>query len=531
MSDHESLSYTISINPVTGEELGRTRLNTVNELPQMVRTARAAQKAWARLTVKKRRLYFYNVLYYLVKHVDELTEVIARDTGKLRMDALSSEILAMAVATRYYCRKAPEFLKDRRLAPSSLAFINKVSKERRVPYGVVGIISPWNYPFNLPFSEIIIALLSGNAVIVKAASETQMVSRALQQVFAAAELPDGLLQFINLPGREAGPAFVQSGMDKLFFTGSVAVGKTLMRLAAETLTPLNLELGGNDPMIVCADANLERAANGAIWAGLSNTGQSCGGVERVYVQEAVYNEFLGLLKARVEKLRVGYDTDFNVDMGAMATERQIRTVQDQIDQALSKGATILARSAVPEDPNLKNFIPAMVLTDVTHEMDIMREETFGPVLGVMKFSDEKEALQLANNSNLGLSASVWSRDRAKARRLAKEIRAGAVNINDHLMSHAMAETPWGGFKQSGIGRMHGKHGFMEMTRTQVIVDDYLGRLNNDLWWPPYDRKAYQGIKGALNLLYGEGLINRMVSLLHLLKIVPRLFAGGSKARN
>ncbi len=517
-------AYTIAQNPVTGDILGKIPLDSVTDLPDRVRRARIAQKSWAQKPVKERMPYFYGVLQYLTDHVDELAETIARDNGKLRIDALAAEVLPAALATHYYIRKAPKFLRSKKLSSASIAFANKRSLVRRVPYGVLGIISPWNYPFAIPFSEVIMGLMAGNAVILKTASETQMVGQALKQVFAAAELPEHLFQVVNIPGREAGPGFLNAGVDKLFFTGSVPVGKTLMKRAADTLTPLNLELGGNDAMIVCADANLERAANGAVWAGLSNAGQSCGGVERIYVQEQAYASFCEILKAKTEQLRVGYDHDFNVDMGAITTERQQKTIQGQIDDALSKGARILAQSSVVQNPDWSHLMPATVLVDVTHEMDIMKHETFGPVLTVMPFSTEEEALRLANDSYLGLTGSVWSANRSRAKKLAGRIQAGAITINDHLMSHGLAETSWGGFKQSGIGRTHGEWGFMEMTHSQFIVDDRLGHLNRDLWWQPYSESLYNGLKGVLTGLFANGPVLRLKGWLAALKIVPRLFS-------
>ena len=514
---------TLSINPVTDEVLGRSPLHSPDDLQAMVEEARAAQVQWAALPIKQRVQYFYNVQDYLVKHAAELAETIARDTGKLRIEALATEVLAAAVAIKYYCRKAKHFLRDRKPGMGSIAFFNKRSKVIRVPFGVIGVISPWNYPFSIPFSEVLMGLIAGNAVILKTASETQAVGLALKNVFEQAELPQGIFRFINLPGREAGPGFLQSGIDKLFLTGSVAVGKTIMKLAADTLTPVNLELGGNDAMIVCADANLERAVNGTIWAGFSNAGQSCGGIERIYVQEKIYHSFLEKLKNRIESLRVGYDLDFNVDMGALTTEKQLESVQKQINDALAAGAKIYAQSKVSAKKNEKNFLPATVLTEVNHEMDVMRHETFGPLVGVMKFSTIEQALDLANDSYLGLTASVWSANRKQARKIARRLQAGTVTINDHLMSHGMPETSWGGFKQSGIGRSHGEPGFLEMTQPQTVVDDRLGMLNRDFWWHPYDEKAYKGLKGFLDLFMGEGVFKRISALRDMMIQVLRIF--------
>jgi len=328
--------------------------------------------------------------------------------------------------------------------------------------------------------------------------------------------------YLNLPGSVAGDALLESGVDKLFFTGSVPVGKYLMKKASETLTPVSLELGGNDPMIVCDDADLKRAAAGAVWAGLKNAGQSCGGVERIYVDRKVYFPFLALLKEAVEKLRVGYDTGHNMDIGAMTTRRQMDTVRSHIDDALRKGAIIFAQSKCPAG-DAGQFLPCTVLTEVNHAMLVMKDETFGPVLGVMPYDNMEEAVALANDSYLGLTGSVWSKDRKKAMRIGRRIQAGAITINDHLMSHGLPETPWGGFKQSAIGRSHGDIGFAEMTQPQVIVNDVLPFARKNMWWQPFSVNIYNGLKGLSEMLYSKNPFLRLRGAALLVRVFPRTF--------
>jgi succinate-semialdehyde dehydrogenase/glutarate-semialdehyde dehydrogenase len=526
MDQHQSVGphQTECRNPATGEILGHSALNGVEELKEIIGKARAAQKAWAQRPVKERVYCIGRVQDYLVENADKVAETISKDNGKTRLDALSTEVLAALLAVDYYGKHAKAFLKARRIASGHILLANKRSKIVRVPYGVIGIISPWNYPFSIPFSEVVMALLAGNAVVLKTATETQMVGRKLEECFSAAELPDGVFSYVNMPGRIAGSAFLKSGIDKLFFTGSVNVGKELMREAADTLTPLVLELGGNDAMLVCEDADLRRAASGAVWAGLQNCGQSCAAVERIYVHEKVYEPFLAQLKHEVAGLRVGYDENFEVDLGVMTTERQVKTFKLHLEDALAKGAVIYAGSPQPEGDGAGNFLPAMVLTEVNHNMLLMKEETFGPLLGVMKVKDMAEAVALANDSHLGLSGSVWSKDKGRAERLGREIDAGVVMINDHTMSHGMAETPWGGFKESGIGRTHGAIGFDEMTQPQVIVHDFLSFTRKNLWWFPHGKRVYQGLSGAIKFLFGKRISQRANGLWHLLRIVPRHFS-------
>lgn len=511
---------TASYDPATGEIIGHVTEHTAVDVERAVTTARKAQPAWAALPVRERAAALLRVRAAIVRQADELAEIICRDNGKTRTDALTDEILPAAAAVDYYANNAERFLADKRLKPGLALLAYKSSRVVRVPFGVVGIISPWNYPFAIPFSEVVMALAAGNTVVLKVATQTQQVGTALARLFQEAGLPSGVFQYVNVPGRVAGPAFLEAGINKLFFTGSVGVGKQLMALAAETLTPVSLELGGNDPMLVCADADLERAADGAVWAGMQNAGQTCGGVERIYVHRDVYHPFLELLGQRVRRLRVGPDRDFDVDVGAITTRAQMETIQEHIQDALRRGATVFAESEAPKGGQ---FLPAMVLTNVNHEMRVLREETFGPVVTVMPVDSMDEAVELANDSNLGLTASVWSRNRRVADQLARRMEAGAVMINDHTMSNGLPETPWGGFKESGIGRTHGELGFSEMTEPQVIVHDYLPGVKKNPWWHPHGRFVYDGMKGLLDMLYAESASKRLVGASRFMRLFARTF--------
>lgn len=524
MADSQTPTTTVCVNPCTGDVLGESPLNTVEDVRRAVRQAREAQPAWAKTPVSVRAEKVRKIRDYFVSHVDELTALISADSGKTRTDAMITEIFSGAMGCDYYARMAGKWLKERGLRAGNFMLANKKSKIIRVPYGVIGIIAPWNYPLAIPVAEVIMGLLAGNAVILKGASETQMVCRALEKAIQSAGFPEGVFTHLNLPGRIAGDAFLESGVDKLFFTGSVAVGKTLMRKAADTLTPVCLELGGNDPMLVFPDADLERAAAGAVWAGMQNCGQSCGGVERIYVHERVYDAFLEKLTKRVKALRVGNSAGFDHDLGVMTTARQKEAVQRQVREALDLGAVLHVQS--PCEEFSENALPAMVLTGVTHSMSVMREETFGPVVGVMKVADMDTAVTLANDSNLGLTASVWSKDRKTAEGYARRIKAGVVMINDHLMSHGLHETPWGGFKESGPGRSHGDIGFLEMTQPQCIVDELFPVLRRNMFWYPHGQNVYDGIKGFLDMLYSGDISTRAAGLKAMAKTFMRSFFVG-----
>jgi succinate-semialdehyde dehydrogenase/glutarate-semialdehyde dehydrogenase len=512
------------INPATGKIIGTFPIQSPEHLKNTIEKAREVQKEWNSIPIQQRIKHIRKIGNYIFDNADRISGVISEDNGKTINEAFTSEVFPSIMAVNYNCKMATKWLKNKKLKRSNIFFIYKKCKVTRVPWGVIGIISPWNYPFSIPFYQVIMGLLAGNAVILKTASETQVVGSIIQECLASANLPDNLFSHINMPGRLIGDTFLECGIDKLFFTGSMIVGKKLMAKASQTLTPVSLELGGNDAMIICKDANLHRAAGGVIWAGFHNCGQSCGGIERIYIHESVYFEFLEILKNRILSMRLGIGTDFEVDMGAMTTVNQIETVNKHIDDALKKGAKIAAKSSLPENRNLKNFIPAILLTEVNHSMLVMKEETFGPVVGIMQYQTTEEAIALANDSSMGLTGSVWSNDLKKAEKIGKQIQAGVITINDHLMTHGMPEAPWGGFKDSGIGRCHGEIGFDEMTQPQLIVQDLLPRIKKYPWWQPFSEKSYLGVYGIMQFLYAKNVSNKLRGLVRFLKIIPALFS-------
>ena len=498
LSDSKAIAQTAGLNPATGELLGTLYNTPIEHMPAIFEAARKAQAQWGAMSFKQRARHIRLMREYIIEHADQLAETVSRSSGKTRMDALTTEVLPCTLACNWYGKNAAKVLKTERREASSIIWMGKRSIVTHEPLGEVAIISPWNYPLSIPFGEIVMGLMAGNAILLKVAAATPLVGKAIEDIVKAGQLPEGLFHHIVGAGAEVSTAFFNNGVDKIFFTGSVPAGKDLMAQAAKTLTPLSLELGGKDPMIVLEDADLDRAAAGAAWAGLQNSGQSCAAVERVYVHETVYDAFVQKLSKLTASLRQGVpDADCTVDIGSMTTAKQRRLVERHVDEAVAQGAKIAAQAQLA--PNLHGeFYPATVLTHVNHSMAVMTEETFGPLLPVMKFKTEDEAVKLANDSTMALTASIWSKNTARAKALAKRVNGGVVVINDHLYTHGMSDMPWGGPYESGIGRTHGPEGLLEMSRMKAVNWDLLGAKRN-LWWYPQDLQTYNVLKSAIRL--------------------------------
>ncbi|EAN91264.1 aldehyde dehydrogenase, putative [Trypanosoma cruzi] len=513
------------VNPAIGKKLEPVERNTVGDVKLAVRHARDAQKVWVALSFAERAKRVEKVKRFLADNAERGASIISQCNGKTRCDALATEILPSVMACEWYAANTARVLAPQKLSRGNMLFFNKSNTLQYIPLGVVGIISPWNFPFTIPFSEVIMALMAGNGVVLKVATATTHVGRFIEECISAGDFPPGLFVHVVMQGSDVGPAMLKAGVDKLFFTGSVHIGKQLMAAAAETLTPVSLELGGNDPMIVLADASIERAVNCALWAGFQNAGQACASVERIYVHESIHDEFLSELAAKTRALRHGPDINFNVDIGAVTTEVQLRTIKEHVEDAISRGARIVAQSTPTGDVSSGNFYPATVLTGVTADMLVMREETFGPVLPVVPFSTEEEAIAMANDCRFALTSSVFSRNRANAWRVAEKLESGVVSINDHLYEHGMSEVPWGGWKNSGIGRTHGELGLKEMCHVRCINDDCLpsGFIHRDLWWFPQSHELYDTLLHAVSVAAPRGVTHAMVNFFSLMKRAGMIF--------
>lgn len=503
-------------NPATGEVIGEMPVMDVEEMDECFQRARCAQEIWAELSYDERKIHILKIRDYLVEHADAVAHAISESTGKSLNDALITEVFNGICAADWYAKQAKKTLHPKRILPSNVLFANKRSTVHCTPLGVVGIIAPWNYPFGISFGEIIMGLMAGNAIFYKVAEDTALIHRLIDEVLAAGELPAGLCQSMVGDPAPIVTKWFELGIDKLFFTGSTRVGKILMKQAAEFLVPISMELGGNDAMIVFEDANLPRAANGALWAGFQNSGQTCAAVERIYVQRSVMKPFLQLLKEKTEALRQGVDDGSQeIDIGSMTVARQLEVVRHHVADALEKGAVIVAQASLA--PGLaETFYPATVLANVNHQMAVMREETFGPVVAVMAFDSEEEGIALANDSEYGLTSSVWTMNPDRAQRVAHLLQTGITTINDHAYSHACSELPWLGWKKSGMGVTHSHLGLEEMTRIKVINYDLAPQLPSNLWWFPAHSTKYEVFVETATLLFGSSWLKRKRSLQRLL---------------
>jgi acyl-CoA reductase-like NAD-dependent aldehyde dehydrogenase len=479
-------------NPASGEEIGRAPLVMPEEVARAVDRAREAQPAWAAKSFKERGRIILEARRIILRELDEIAELISREVGKAVAEAISLELVPSLDLMQYFARQTASLLSARRIDIGQYNLMGRSSYEIYKPLGVIGIISPWNFPWGTPIGEVVISLMAGNAVVLKPSELTPLTGLKIKNVFARAGLPDGLLQVTTGDG-STGAALVASGVDKILFTGSVATGKRVAEAAARYLIPVVLELGGKDPMVVLEDANLENAARGAVWGAFANSGQSCSSVERCYVHESIAEPFISKVVEETKRLHQEVGTAEGCDIGSMSSERQLRTVERHVYEATANGAVALTGGErVPDAPG--PFFQPTVLTNVNHEMDVMREETFGPVLPIMTFKNDEEAVRLANDSQFGLTASVWTKDISRGRRLAERIDAGTVMVNEVLYTHGIAQAPWGGVKQSGIGRTHGRAGLLELVHSQHIHVNRLPFMP-DLWWFNYTPVAGQLFRG------------------------------------
>jgi acyl-CoA reductase-like NAD-dependent aldehyde dehydrogenase len=487
-------------NPATGEVIATVPTLGPADVKALAVRARAAQPAWEAAGFEERGKILLRAQKWVTDNADRIIATIVSETGKTYEDAQLAEIMYAAAAFGFWAKEAPEFLADEHVKSANLLVKGKKLTVRRRPVGLVGVIGPWNFPRTNSFGDCIPALAAGNAVILKPSEVTPLTSLLMAEGLRACGLPQDVFQVATGDG-STGAALVDE-VDFIMFTGSTRTGKLVAERAAKTLTPVGLELGGKDPMIVLADADVERAANAAAFYSMNNGGQVCISVERVYVEAPVYDQFVAKVTDKVRALRQGRpDGPGSIDVGAVTFPPQLDIIDRHVQDAVAKGARVLVGGKQAAGPGM--FYEPTVLVDVDHSMSCMMEETFGPTLPIMKVRDEEEALRLANDSPYGLQASVWTKDVHRGEQIARRVEAGAVCVNDAQVNYTALELPMGGWKSSGLGTRHGAGGIRKYTQQQtLLVTRFAGKKDPHMF--PYSSRKTKLLGRITKLLYGRG---------------------------
>ena len=500
------------VSPASGSIVKVFQKPSESEILRIMESARGVSLSWAATKLPVRIALFRRLLENILKDTDSIVKTITECTGKTPSEALISDIYPSMAMLKYYIRRAPEILKTKKRKTPSI-YGGSCSYVEYRPYGAVLVISPWNLPFQLSIVPVISAVLAGNSVILKPSEFTLTVGEIIAELFKKSGFPEKLVQVACGDG-ETGQKLIEAKPAKIFFTGSVATGAKVMAAASAEVIPVELELGGKDPMIAFEDANLERAANAAVYGAFANAGQLCVSVERLYVRDTVHDKFISMLEDKVKKLKIGFDRDS--DIGAVSVARQLEIIKAHVADAVQKGAKLHGELKIE-----KNLVYPLIISNVNHSMKIMQEETFGPVLPVMRFKTEDEAVKLANDTIYGLNASVWTKDLEKAKRVASRIDSGNLAVNDVLWNIGNPDLPFGGVKKSGFGRYHAEDGLYAFSKAVSVMANP-GKKENSVNWFPYGR-LYEGLKLFNSVEFGRmPLIIKAIKLIMVLPKVGKL---------
>ena len=509
--------------PATGRPLGTVAANTAADVHAAVARARDLQSALAATSFEERRQLLRHMLQHLLEHADELCEVVVRDAGKTRENAMMGEIWPVAEKLRWTIRHGEKHLQPERV--SSGLFVHKRATIEYPARGVIGIICPWNYPLQNILGPAIPALFAGNAVVIKVSEWVAWSAARIQQIFNeafdAVGLPRDLVQLVHGYG-DVGAAVVSSGVDLVVFTGSMANGKKVIAESADTITPVIAELGGKDALVVCDDADLERAAQGAMNGSYIAAGQNCLAAERILVMDGIYDRFVQRVEQLAQALRQGSTLEDRVEVGALVTPTQVDIVEHLVDEAVRGGARALVGGR--RSHRSGNYFEPTVLVDVDPKMKIMHEETFGPVMVICRVRDEDDAVEVANSTQYGLSCTVFSQDRARAKRVADRIAAGSASINDYGLTYMAQALPFGGIRGSGFGRLNGREGLRACTNIKAVLEDRFAFGQPARIYPVGDHD-YDLVRGVLRTLYGPGTKSRLRGVGDLLSTARRSLFG------
>ncbi|MCG6949458.1 MAG: aldehyde dehydrogenase family protein [Acidobacteria bacterium] len=491
-----------SYNPATEEEIATVSALDGDGAIDAVRAAKEAFPGWATTPVAERQRLIRRWMDIMVDERDELARLVSTEGGKPITEARLVDIFPGLEALSYYSKMLPKLLAFKPVSPYQLLFAHWQAGYRFDPLGVMAVITPWNYPVGIPMNEIVPAVGAGNTVVFKPASATMLIGLKLGDMARRAGFPPGVINTVALPGSATDVVLDHPDVVKVLFTGSVDVGRHVARRCAERLVPAQLELGGKDAAVIAADAHLERTARGVVWGAFVNSGQTCASIERAYVERPIYDTLLARIVELTNEIKMGDPSRPDTDMGPLTSKGQLDIVARQVEDAVASGARALTGGSKPDGPGY--FYPPTVLVDVNDAMEVMREETFGPLLPVVPVDSVDEGIRRANQSQFGLTASGWTRSRALAARMQRELEAGVVTINDHAVAFVEQTGVWGGVRESGIGRAHGEFGFHELVNVKYVMRD----PGTDVampWYYPYDEDFKHFLRAALPLLYGKDL--------------------------
>ncbi len=488
--DMEMESLIFNANPLLNQKQKTSQ--------EMMRVSRQSHQHISKLSIEERLKFITRLKLVILERQEEITDIIQKETQKARTDIMTSEFFPIYEHLEFLEREARNALEEEKVS-TPIAMMGKSSKIWYESMGTVLVISPWNYPFYQAIAPITCSFITGNATIYKP-SEITPLKGLVEMVLNAAGFEQDWVQIAYGDGKTA-VELIHERPQKIFFTGSVGTGKKIMAQASQYLIPVELELGGKDPMIVFEDANIERAVKGAVWGSMTNTGQSCTSVERLYVHEKIYPEFREKLLTETSKIKVGVDVDGDADMGYMISEKQVMIVAELVKDAVAQGAVML--TGLEWDFKSKR-VPAILIENTTHAMRINREEIFGPVLPLMSFKNEEEAIRLANDSDFGLSASVWSKDKARCERVARALVTGNISINNVMVSEGNHALPFGGVKDSGIGRYKGVMGLRNFCNVKSVMVDADSKKIEANWYP-YTKTKYTLFSGLTQSLFYGGI--------------------------
>ncbi len=506
-----------SLNPATGEVIGSVPLCNQQDVESAVFAARHASGSWAALSARKRFGYLDVVRSLLIQEGDVLASLITQENGKPLLESHSVDVGDSVDFLTGLLRGGEAYLADRRVRATNPALRTRRFTVRRVPLGVVGVVSPWNLPLAIPMGQIVAALAAGNTVVFKPSELTPLVGVKIATLFHRAGLPPGVFNMVT-GGKETGAFLVECPLDGLLFTGSTGAGRSIQARLGPRLIPAEMELGGKDAFLVLPDAPYERTVQGAVWSGLFGTGQACSSSERYFVPRSWMPRFAEDVAARVEGLKVGPGMDETVQVGPLISEDQLARVEEQVQDAVAKGARLLCGGRRRPGPGF--FFEPAVLTDVPMDCTLMREETFGPVIPMVTYDDLDEAVRWCNDTAFGLSASVWTAGLSSGEALARRLHVGSVWVNDSSSTHGQAQCPWGGVKASGIGRTHWLGSLHELTTPQLIGLEK-GTGHGELWWYPYGVDGIELFHRA-RLFAGEGLGGKLLHALPLLRALMKV---------